>query len=990
MNILRTINLDNAMVIVDFTAKNSHVDQALISDTTLLNNFIISKIEKINKFINKFAKAFRKIFISQEKAKAIPPTEPFSMKGAGIEYKNIRYITHSSLPFSMSAIKTINGAQKFVLIALMVLTVGVFITMPITAFKVIAAILSLMYFGDVIFNLVVVLRSLQINKVISFTKEDLSKINDSDLPIYTVLCPLYKESHILPQFLDAISKLDYPKEKLDVLLLLEKDDKETIKVLSKMTLPFYIRKIIVPPSLPKTKPKACNYGLNLAHGEFLVIYDAEDIPDPMQLKKAYLGFKTLPKEVQCLQAKLSYYNPRANLLTRFFTVEYALWFDIMLTGLQSFNSSLPLGGTSNHFKTARLKRLQGWDPFNVTEDADLGVRLFQKGLRTAVIDSTTLEEATSQPKNWIRQRSRWIKGYMQTYFVHTRNYKDFIRQKGVLHYLIFQLTVGGKVLFILINPLMWIITALYFTQYSFAGPFLETIYAPPVSYIAVISWIFGNFLFIYYYMIACGRKKEWDLMKYVLLIPFYWAMMSYAGAKALYQLILRPHYWEKTVHGVHLVKSSENQQVVKSIRHKPIYQPVFTFIYQFSVAIKNNLIAIIALFKNYDKNSAENKKHILIFNWRDISHVYAGGAEVYIHEIAKRWVKSGSRVTIFCGNDYKNKSNETIDGIDIMRRGGSYTVYLFGFLYYIFKFRGRVQLIIDCENGIPFFSPLYARVPIILLIHHVHQDVFREFLKFPFRQIAELMEGKLMPLVYKGRQLVTVSNSSMNEIVKLGITESRKITIIPNGVNISPKSLYAKTEYPSLMYLGRLKKYKNVDIAIRAFARIAKIHENAVLSIAGYGETFPKLEILVKKLDLEENVKFLGKIDEDIKNKLLSENWVVIQPSQIEGWGITVIEANSCGTPVIASRVNGLVDSVVDGKTGLLAAPKNVDEFAKAMGELIENEKLRFELSENAYQWSHKFNWDNSATQFELLMDAVIADNKQLVPSLAKLTLTTK
>src|SRR6185436_4286234 len=153
----------------------------------------------------------------------------------------------------------------------------------------------------------------------------------------------------------------------------------------------------------------CNYGLHFAKGEYLVIYDAEDIPDPLQLKKAFLAFQKLPSNVACLQAKLNYFNSDQNLLTRFFTAEYSLWFDVILTGLQSIETTIPLGGTSNHFKTKILKQLKGWDPFNVTEDCDLGVRLFKQGYKTAIIESTTLEEANSNTKNWIRQRSRWIK-----------------------------------------------------------------------------------------------------------------------------------------------------------------------------------------------------------------------------------------------------------------------------------------------------------------------------------------------------------------------------------------------------------------------------------------------------------------------------------------------------------------------------------------------------------------------------------------------------
>ena len=181
---------------------------------------------------------------------------------------------------------------------------------------------------------------------------------------------------MIPQFTQAISKIDWPEDKLDVQLLLEEDDPETIKEATKMDLPKHFRIIVVPKGNPQTKPKACNYGLGHAKGEYAVIFDAEDIPDADQLKKAYLTFQKLKNDkIICAQAKLNFYNTRQNILTRLFSAEYALWFNLVLTGLQSIKSPIPLGGTSNHFRTKDLKMLNGWDPFNVTEDCDLGIRI---------------------------------------------------------------------------------------------------------------------------------------------------------------------------------------------------------------------------------------------------------------------------------------------------------------------------------------------------------------------------------------------------------------------------------------------------------------------------------------------------------------------------------------------------------------------------------------------------------------------------------------
>lgn len=233
--------------------------------------------------------------------------------------------------------------------------------------------------------------------------------------------PLYREANVLPTLVDALKRLEYPPDRLDVKLLLEEDDEDTIRAAKSAALPNYIELVLVPASQPRTKPKACNYGLARARGEYVVIYDAEDIPEPDQLLKAVAVLRSSPAEVVCVQAKLSYYNAFQNVLTKWFTVEYATWFDLMLPGLFAARMPIPLGGTSNHFKTAVLQSMGAWDPFNVTEDADLGIRLYKAGYRTVIMNSTTYEEANADLVNWIRQRSRWIKGYIQTSLVHLRS-----------------------------------------------------------------------------------------------------------------------------------------------------------------------------------------------------------------------------------------------------------------------------------------------------------------------------------------------------------------------------------------------------------------------------------------------------------------------------------------------------------------------------------------------------------------------------------------
>ena len=488
------------------------------------------------------------------------PARAGSMLYAGVESNKRSFITHTTLPLEQSALQTFTSTQKLFFIFLgMIIFLGLTINFLITI-QVLIALLSIFYFFDGVFNFYVIFKSLDNQTELTFTQKELSKLDQVNLPVYSILCPLYREAQVLPDFLASIAKLDWPKEKLDVLLLLEEDDKETIRAVQKINLPSYVSVHVVPDSQPKTKPKACNYGLSHARGDFLVIYDAEDLPESDQLKKAYLGFQQVDDQTVCLQAKLNYFNPHQNLITKLFTAEYSLWFDVILPGLQSLDTNIPLGGTSNHFKMEALRGLKGWDPFNVTEDCDLGTRLFMEGFKTAIIDSTTYEEANSRYGNWIRQRSRWIKGYMQTYLVHMRNPYQLFRRQG-FHAWLFQLIVGGKIAFMFINPILWLVTISYFALNHWVGSTIEALYTPVIYYLAVFSLVFGNFICFYFYMVGLAKRNHWGLVKYVFFIPVYWFMASTAAFMALYQLIVKPHYWEKTVHGlsgnVHLPKLQE-------------------------------------------------------------------------------------------------------------------------------------------------------------------------------------------------------------------------------------------------------------------------------------------------------------------------------------------------------------------------------------------------------------------------------------------------
>lgn len=470
----------------------------------------------------------------------------------GFHFRGVHYNPHNDLSHADTALRQTTAVQRTIIITLIVLFAALTAYDWVLGVTVLVALVTLLYFVDLLFNLFLVWRSLAKSPEITISPAQIQTAAEDGWPVYTILCPLYKEAAVLPQFIQAINALEYDRRKLQVLILLEENDAETIAAAESLNLPEHYEVVIVPHSLPKTKPKACNYGLRIARGEYVVIYDAEDVPDPDQLQKAYAAFRMLGERVACIQSKLNFYNPHQNLLTRAFTAEYSLWFDLVLTGLQSIHAPIPLGGTSNHFKTATLRALGGWDAFNVTEDADLGMRLVKRGYRTAIIDSTTFEEANSNLKNWYWQRTRWIKGYMQTYLVHTRRLRDFRGGSHPLQGLFFQLVIGGKVLSLFINPLMWTLTILYFTLRSSIGPTVEQFFPPAILYMAVTSLIFGNFLYMYYYMMGCAKRGYYELIKVAALIPLYWLAMSVAAWRSLYEVMRKPHHWSKTKHGLHL------------------------------------------------------------------------------------------------------------------------------------------------------------------------------------------------------------------------------------------------------------------------------------------------------------------------------------------------------------------------------------------------------------------------------------------------------
>ena len=386
---------------------------------------------------------------------------------------------------------------------------------------------------------------------------DVAGLRESNLPIYSVLVPMYKEPEVLPIMAAALRTLNYPPSKLDIKLVLEEDDVATINAAKALALDTTFEIIRVPRSEPKTKPKACNYALRLARGKYLTIYDAEDKPDPDQLKKAVAAFRLWGDTTACVQARLNYYNAHENWLTRMFTLEYSLWFDMFLPALDLLKVPIPLGGTSNHFDTAKLREVGAWDAFNVTEDADLGLRFAAKGYHVGVINSVTYEEANSRVGNWIRQRSRWIKGYIQTWLVNMRHPIRLYRRVGSRGFWSFQLFVGGCILSALAYPLM-LVPFLIFVL-TRANP-LQSLFPPAVLWVSAINLAVGNSCLIYLSMLAAAKRKAYWLLPHTITLPVYWILQSIAAYKGLFQLVVRPFYWEKTVHGISKFTNSELQR----------------------------------------------------------------------------------------------------------------------------------------------------------------------------------------------------------------------------------------------------------------------------------------------------------------------------------------------------------------------------------------------------------------------------------------------
>lgn len=369
----------------------------------------------------------------------------------------------------------------------------------------------------------------------------------AELPDYSVLVPLYKEDEGLAHLVRALRRIDYPQDKLDIQFLVEADDAMTMAAVTREAHSLPCRMIVVPPGVPRTKPRALNVGLKQARGSIVTIFDAEDRPDPGQLRLAAETFAVAPGELAALQARLTIDHLGDNWLTKMFAIEYASLFDHVMPMLAGRGRIVLLGGTSNHFRTAALIDVGGWDPFNVTEDADLSVRLRRSGYRIAMIDSETSEEAPLTVDAWLKQRSRWFKGYIQTWLVHNRKPLQLIREIGWADALMFHLLIIGALTAGLAHLLFIVQLGLIATGIApvlFGGPkWLVALQSGAVVTGYGMSLLLGA--------VSVQRRKRERMSPWiVVLMPAYWVLMGFAVVIAVHDIIRKPHHWRKTTHGV--------------------------------------------------------------------------------------------------------------------------------------------------------------------------------------------------------------------------------------------------------------------------------------------------------------------------------------------------------------------------------------------------------------------------------------------------------
>ncbi len=415
----------------------------------------------------------------------------------------------------------------------------------------------------------VLLRAIMIWRLDSLPQTDWRRFRPKpaapeDLPRYSILVALYREANQAGALVNALAALEWPADRREVFLVCEEDDAETVRAIRKLELPQGFQLVLCPPSRPRTKPKALNFALPLATGQYVVIYDAEDRPHPLQLREAHQRFSREGPGLGCLQAPLSIHNGGDNWLTAMFAIEYETLFRGVLPVLEQFGGPLPLGGTSNHFRTRVLRQAGEWDPWNVTEDADLGIRLARLGYACGTLTLPTWEEAPSRTGTWLRQRTRWLKGWIQTILVHSRNPGAMLREIGWRRMALFHLVLTSIVVSALSHPIFLVVFVL--EAFAAASGTATQLSQRLLFALAAFNLAAGYTTYAFFAREVLLRHRMRGAGLLLLTLPAYWLLISIAGWRAAWQFIFDPFRWEKTEHGLSNSTSDANMPIVKFTR----------------------------------------------------------------------------------------------------------------------------------------------------------------------------------------------------------------------------------------------------------------------------------------------------------------------------------------------------------------------------------------------------------------------------------------
>ncbi|KXG84733.1 glycosyl transferase [Agrobacterium bohemicum] len=442
-----------------------------------------------------------------------------------------------------SARITLHGKQGFLLGVGFTIIIGSMLLSPSLTFHLLHILTAALYMAAILFRLVP-LRLKPDRRTLALVEQS----KEDQLPVYTILVALYREEAIVEQLVTALNRLDWPKSRLDIKLVCEADDASTIVAIERLNPGSHFEIVHVPPSLPRTKPKALTYALYGARGEFIAVYDAEDRPHPKQLREAHTRFRSGCEKLACLQAPLIISNANISWMTSSFSLEYSALFRRMLPMLARMQMPLPLGGTSNHFRASILRHAGAWDPYNVTEDADLGMRLYRLGYYSDVISYQTLEDAPTDIFVWLAQRSRWFKGWLQSWLVMMRSPVSVAKEMGWKAYLVFHLLIGGMLLSSLTHPLFIVYLMVVGHTIWTEGPSVFSTTQLALIGIDTVNIVASYAIFLLMGTRAMIKHERGMIGKRWLATPLYWLLLSAAAWRAVFELRYKPFVWNKTPH----------------------------------------------------------------------------------------------------------------------------------------------------------------------------------------------------------------------------------------------------------------------------------------------------------------------------------------------------------------------------------------------------------------------------------------------------------